>query len=251
MFLTKQARVKTASNCAFCGKRREDVVVLIEHGPNVRICNECVALCADMVREDRYRKASVSQALVGGPRSAPRPGRAGNPAIPTCASCGKAYDEVQKLIAGPDVNICDECVEKYEAVLQEAVQRGDLGESQLEVYYTSCRVVLEIQITFNAEIFSDHLHTRSILRGFEDHVFKLGPDVGGYNVGLYTEEVPGTSANVRFVVMVYSLTPKGLRSLQETLNANIQTLPQPLRDAFAALPVIRVLTETPYKYQRN
>ncbi len=30
--------------------------------------------------------------------------------IPTCSFCGKKHNEVSKLIAGPDVNICDECV---------------------------------------------------------------------------------------------------------------------------------------------
>jgi len=30
--------------------------------------------------------------------------------VPTCSFCGKRHDEVEKLIAGPDVNICDECV---------------------------------------------------------------------------------------------------------------------------------------------
>lgn len=30
--------------------------------------------------------------------------------IPACSFCGKRHDEVGKLIAGPDVNICDECV---------------------------------------------------------------------------------------------------------------------------------------------
>jgi len=30
--------------------------------------------------------------------------------VPCCSFCGKRHDEVHKLIAGPDVNICDECV---------------------------------------------------------------------------------------------------------------------------------------------
>lgn len=30
--------------------------------------------------------------------------------IPACSFCGKKHNEVSKLIAGPDVNICDECV---------------------------------------------------------------------------------------------------------------------------------------------
>ena len=32
--------------------------------------------------------------------------------VTTCSFCGKRHDEVNKLIAGPDVNICDECVRK-------------------------------------------------------------------------------------------------------------------------------------------
>lgn len=34
----------------------------------------------------------------------------GKPQVPCCSFCGKSADEVRKLIAGPGVNICDECV---------------------------------------------------------------------------------------------------------------------------------------------
>ena len=37
--------------CSFCGKPRSDVKKLIA-GPNVYICNECVELCQEIVRED-------------------------------------------------------------------------------------------------------------------------------------------------------------------------------------------------------
>jgi ATP-dependent Clp protease ATP-binding subunit ClpX len=36
-----------------------------------------------------------------------------------CSFCGKAQDEVKKLIAGPSVYICDECVELCNDILQE------------------------------------------------------------------------------------------------------------------------------------
>ena len=36
----------------------------------------------------------------------------------TCAFCGKNHDEVPALIAGPKVDICDECV----AILQDILQ---------------------------------------------------------------------------------------------------------------------------------
>jgi len=44
-----------------------------------------------------------------------------------CSFCGKGQDEVKKLIAGPDVYICDECVEICNSILLEenAQQRPD------------------------------------------------------------------------------------------------------------------------------
>ena len=35
----------------------------------------------------------------------------------TCSFCRKRQDEVRKLIAGPTVYICDECVRRYAGVL--------------------------------------------------------------------------------------------------------------------------------------
>lgn len=39
--------------------------------------------------------------------------------VPTCSFCGKRHDEVNKLIAGPDVNICDECVNLCSEIVAE------------------------------------------------------------------------------------------------------------------------------------
>ena len=38
--------------------------------------------------------------------------------IPSCSFCGKPHSAVQKLIAGPEVNICDECVTAFDKVLK-------------------------------------------------------------------------------------------------------------------------------------
>ncbi|MBI4557551.1 MAG: radical SAM protein, partial [Candidatus Hydrogenedentes bacterium] len=43
---------------------------------------------------------------------------------PTCAFCGKRHFEVLKLIAGPDGNICDECVEICAHLVQETRRRA-------------------------------------------------------------------------------------------------------------------------------
>jgi ATP-dependent Clp protease ATP-binding subunit ClpX len=43
-----------AMRCSFCGKRGTDVGKLIAGPtPAVAICNECVALCADIIAEER------------------------------------------------------------------------------------------------------------------------------------------------------------------------------------------------------
>ena len=45
-----------------------------------------------------------------------------------CSFCGKSQHEVRKLIAGPSVFICDECVELCNDLIREEVQEG--GEAK-------------------------------------------------------------------------------------------------------------------------
>ena len=40
-----------------------------------------------------------------------------------CSFCGKSQDEVKKLIAGPMVYICDECIELCNEIIQEEAKR--------------------------------------------------------------------------------------------------------------------------------
>ena len=41
-----------------------------------------------------------------------------------CSFCGKSQHEVRKLIAGPTVFICDECVELCMDIIREETKRG-------------------------------------------------------------------------------------------------------------------------------
>ncbi|MDQ0208027.1 ATP-dependent protease Clp ATPase subunit [Alkalicoccobacillus murimartini] len=36
----------------------------------------------------------------------------------TCSFCGKAQDQVRKIVAGPGVSICDECVEMCTEIIE-------------------------------------------------------------------------------------------------------------------------------------
>ncbi len=50
--------------------------------------------------------------------------------VTTCSFCGKRHDEVNKLIAGPDVNICDECVNLCGDIVAEDRARKGVSRSQ-------------------------------------------------------------------------------------------------------------------------
>ena len=39
-----------------------------------------------------------------------------------CSFCGKTQDQVRKLIAGPNVYICDECVEICAEIVEEDIE---------------------------------------------------------------------------------------------------------------------------------
>ena len=45
--------------CAFCGKTERQVRKLVA-GPNASICDECIALCVDIISEERVKDAEVN-----------------------------------------------------------------------------------------------------------------------------------------------------------------------------------------------
>jgi len=48
----------------------------------------------------------------------------------TCSFCGKSQDEVRKLIAGPTVYICDECIELCNDIIDEEAKLEEAGSSE-------------------------------------------------------------------------------------------------------------------------
>src|SRR5450759_675312 len=45
----------------------------------------------------------------------------------TCSFCGKNQREVKKLIAGPSVYICDECIDLCNDIIREEGQKAGIG----------------------------------------------------------------------------------------------------------------------------
>src|SRR3954467_12915052 len=50
-----------------------------------------------------------------------------------CSFCGKSQKEVKKLIAGPGVYICDECIELCNDIIAEEREREENTKAQLKV----------------------------------------------------------------------------------------------------------------------
>ena len=44
--------------CSFCGRGQDEVTKLIS-GPSVYICNECIALCNEILAEDEEREVGI------------------------------------------------------------------------------------------------------------------------------------------------------------------------------------------------
>jgi len=55
--------------------------------------------------------------------------REGSSSLLRCSFCGKSQNEVKKLIAGPGVYICDECIDLCTDIIEEEKDREDSGSS--------------------------------------------------------------------------------------------------------------------------
>ena len=56
---------------------------------------------------------------------------------PICSFCGKGESEVYKLILGPNANICDECIDACDELIEEEGERledsnfGEIGRAHV------------------------------------------------------------------------------------------------------------------------
>ncbi|MFA9421609.1 MAG: ATP-dependent Clp protease ATP-binding subunit ClpX, partial [Gammaproteobacteria bacterium] len=64
-----------------------------------------------------------------------------------CSFCGKSQHEVRKLIAGPSVFICDECVDLCNDIIREEInEKGEDSESKLPIPHEIYQVLDEYVI---------------------------------------------------------------------------------------------------------
>ena len=68
-----------------------------------RPLDECIDLCNDLMRQG----GATADAGLSGAN------------FLCCSFCGESHRDVQKLIAGPSVFICDECIELCKTMIRE------------------------------------------------------------------------------------------------------------------------------------
>ncbi len=59
--------------------------------------------------------------------------KAGGEKLLYCSFCGKSQHEVRKLIAGPSVFICDECIELCNDIIREEIAGGELKNARADL----------------------------------------------------------------------------------------------------------------------
>ena len=112
----------TGHYCSFCGKHESEVTRMVA-GPqsddfSINICSECVALCQRVLSEpatDGREEKSIAGKETG----------AGAYPEIYCSFCGKRYSEVERVIAGPTVFICRDCVGICAELCAEPRRSGD------------------------------------------------------------------------------------------------------------------------------
>lgn len=157
--LERRFVLSLGGGCSFCGKDRAEVHALVgTPGRSVRICDECVELCLDIVGEEvgiqsprdvhqyvapsfhdeqfqqrvadilqslaNEREARRSDALLNDLRQSFDPGPDMTVEMFRCSFCSAHRKDVMKLIAGPRVFICDNCIGDATAVVSHVLRNA-------------------------------------------------------------------------------------------------------------------------------
>jgi len=83
--------------CSFCGKGAEQVAKLLT-GPNVHICNECVAMCHNIMVDELSRDAQRAAAVPGAPAA---PGAAA-PVVDALPTPSQIKEHLDEYVIGQD-----------------------------------------------------------------------------------------------------------------------------------------------------
>ncbi|MCS1351474.1 ATP-dependent protease ATP-binding subunit ClpX [Mechercharimyces sp. CAU 1602] len=130
-----------------------------------------------------------------------------------CSFCGKSQDQVRKLVAGPGVYICDECIELCNEIVEE-----ELGGDE-EMDLQSLPKPHEINEVLNEYVIGQETAKKSLSVAVYNHYKRI-------NSAIKTEEVELSKSNI----IMIGPTGSGKTLLAQTL-ARILNVPFAIADA--------------------
>jgi ATP-dependent Clp protease ATP-binding subunit ClpX len=166
-----------------------------------------------MVRFDCSEKGSVPVARIGDGGD-----------LLKCSFCGKSQKQVKKLIAGPGVYICDECIDLCNEIIEEELNEGS------EVGLTELPKPREIYDFLNAYVVGQDVAKKALAVAVYNHYKRVRDGQGSSNAGRHAKDEAVELAKSN--ILLIGPTGCGKTYLAQTL-ARMLNVPFAIADATA------------------
>jgi ATP-dependent Clp protease ATP-binding subunit ClpX len=139
-----------------------------------------------------------------------------------CSFCGKSQKQVKKLIAGPGVYICDECIELCNEIIEEELAEGG------EVRFDELPRPRQIHEFLDEYVIGQERAKKQLAVAVYNHYKRIQTGTAATNVGRASNEVELSKSNI----MLIGPTGCGKTMLAQTL-ARMLNVPFAIADATA------------------